>query len=404
MTIGASTMKICISVNFLQELTGSELLAIELANECVAAGCEVDILAYKLDVNFAQSQLNAAVKCFTDLDNYDFHTVDIFYFQHQMGSVILPFLLDILDDDDDYIWPYLIFSHISVNSGIETPGPYSEGLFSDEIWCNSAETRQNLITKYGPRFEVASVFYNAAPKSYEIGIALQNPESLTHLLAVSNHFTDDMIEALEILEARGVTVTRRGKQFGAARITADDISQTQAVLSIGKTVQYALRAERPIYCFDMHGGPGWLDADNFEEAAYHNFSGRCDPRTITASDIADELMTGFQSAAIFSKTIEKSMLRKYELEHLVSKVLETAKDSRIDKSRQTKIKALTKDDQKRGDVRLEADTAEMILRFSTNRTNLLKNSHNLRDHRDRLKLQVTRLGERVEKLKARLQI
>lgn len=404
MVKGPSAMKICISVNFLQELTGSELLAIELANECVAAGCDVDILAYKLDVDFARSQLNAAVKCFTDLDNYDFHTVDIFYFQHQMGSVILPFLLDILDEDDDYIWPYLIFSHISINAEIETPGLYTEELFYDEIWCNSEETRQNLITKYGPRFDVARVFYNAAPRCYETEIALQNAESLTHILAVSNHFSDEIVRALEILETKGVRVKRRGKQFDAARITADDISETQAVLTIGKTVQYALRAQRPIYCFDIYGGPGWLDANNFEKAGYHNFSGRCGPRMLTASDIADELMTGFQNAAVFSKEIEKSSLKKYELEHLVAEFLGTAKNSRIDESRQIQTKSLTQDDQTRGHVRLEADIAETILKFSTNRTNMLKNSQNLRDHRDRLKLQVIRLGERVEKLKARLQI
>ena len=395
-------MKICIAVNFLQELTGSEVLAIELANEFVNSGCTVNILAYKLNESFAAEHLDPRVNLHSDPETFDYIDIDIFYFQHQMGSILTPMLISVFEDSKIQKWPYLIFSHISVNAGIETPGPFSEHIFSDEIWCNSQETKTHLIESYGYRYTKATVFHNAAPLAYECADSISTDSDLTHILAVSNHFPDELLAAFKILEARGVDVSKRGKQFDPLRITPDELKKNQAVVTIGKTVQYAIRANQPVFCYDIHGGPGWLSADTFESASFHNFSGRSNSRTLTPLEIANELSTGFSAALEFSKSLDGEIVEKYKLERLVQKTLLNYEKREQTTAFSNKVGAFGKISEIKGQLKLESNLAEALLRYSTNRVNLLNHSNRLRDQRDRLKEQTGVLKSRIDHLKSLL--
>jgi len=411
-------MKICIAVNFLQELTGSELLAIELANEFARTGHSVDVLAYSLDEAFAQSQLDSRVNYYSDLDVYDYCDVDLYYFQHQMGSVVVPILRDCFENGQIFIWPYLIFSHISLNFGFETPGPFTETLFADEMWCNSEETKQHLITNYGNKFMGADVFHNAAPIEYETVEAVRDTKKLKQILAVSNHFPEEIIQALEILESKGVEVLRRGKQFETKKITTDTLAANQAVLTIGKTAQYALRAGRAVYCYDIHGGPGWLDENNFEASAFHNFSGRSNPRQLEAEQIADELMKGYSSSIQFSKSLTASQLDRFKLELLVEKTIEKAEHRLKSVKRNSEFRKWALNPHVKGDLNQEYNISFSLMDYAINsesslnhieyleaqcadlmasQTKLNAQNARLKKQRDKLKAQIKRLTDKKKK-------
>ena len=395
-------MKICIAVNFLQELTGSEMLAIELANECIRAGHSVDILAHRLDKDFAKRQLDTRVNCYSDLDAYNYGDADIYYFQHQMGSVIIPSLIECLNEVPNFTWPYLVFSHFSINFGFETPGPFAEFLFADDIWCNSEETKAHLIENYGKKFKKARAFYNAAPFEYSTVAPVSSPKKLGNLLAVSNHFPKPVIQALEILESRGVKVVRRGKAFEQKKITPDDLERNEAVLTIGKTVQYALRAERAVYCYDIHGGPGWLNAENFEASSFHNFSGRNHPRSLEAVEIADDLIDGYAASIKFSKTLTGAQLEKFRLEAWVEKMLSRAETRLKSLKRNERVERHMQNPQLRGNLKQEYEVAMSLMLYARSNQIMRRNLDQFGIQTARLKTQRDTMKTRVNQLNARL--
>lgn len=63
-----------------------------------------------------------------------------------------------------------------------------------------------------------------------------------------------------------------------------------AVLTIGKTVQYSLSMGIPCYIYDHFGGEGWLTPETFDREAFYNFSGRSTKRFVGGDLITDELL------------------------------------------------------------------------------------------------------------------
>ena len=68
------------------------------------------------------------------------------------------------------------------------------------------------------------------------------------------------------------------------------------VVSIGKTVPYALAQRVPVYYNDHFGGPGYLDAHNFERARHGNFCGRAFWRTLNAAELYADIKAGHAAA------------------------------------------------------------------------------------------------------------
>ena len=66
-------------------------------------------------------------------------------------------------------------------------------------------------------------------------------------------------------------------------MTPEVLAPYDAVVTIGKTVQYALSMGIPAYVYDHFGGVGWLDEDSLEPELHWAFSGQ-------RTDRGDELL------------------------------------------------------------------------------------------------------------------
>lgn len=113
-----------------------------------------------------------------------------------------------------------------------------------------------------------------------------------------------------------------GINYDFRRIEPKDLRNCDAVITIGKTVQYALAMKRPVYCYDRFGGPGWLDHRNVELAAHYNFSGRCCSRRIAADEIVSEIVQGYSSARMDTDRLFSILGEDYLLNQKLDKVLE----------------------------------------------------------------------------------
>ncbi|PJG86508.1 hypothetical protein CVP05_01505 [Conservatibacter flavescens] len=111
--------------------------------------------------------------------------------------------------------------------------------------------------------------------------------------------------------------TTKQQQVNPALIASYDV-----IISIGKTVQYALLGHKPVYCYDHFGGCGYLNADNFDKAKWHNFSGRGFDKK-TAEQIASELVDGFKSALQFAQDF--SDMSAFRLDEFIKTLLNNTK-------------------------------------------------------------------------------
>lgn len=165
-----------------------------------------------------------------------------------------------------------------------------------------------------------------------------------------------------MLERQRVQVRRIGARHLRERIRPAHLAAAEAVVTIGKTVQYALRAGRPVYCYGPHGGPGWLNRENYDAARIANFSGRSHPQKKTAEVIAAELMAGMADAAAFAHSLDPAA-EGFCLETLVDELLDEAAARLSDPAWRARRRALLARAETRRALALEANLCVAITNF-----------------------------------------
>ena len=298
--------KALILTHHLFELGGSELVAFEAANALANHAAEVTVHAPFFDAAFLKNAFREGVEFVEKAADISLPDFDLVYSHHQVLSGLIVAHFASLRGADRL--PYIVCNHLSGHEPFEFPGPFIEAQVADEIWCNSAETKRALA-RFGARFEEARIVPNPSPAGFTAEPA--PCVGLKRILSISNHLPNEVTEALEIISGHGVEVERIGRPSNARRVIPDDIKSADALISIGKSVQYALIAHRPVYCYDWFGGTGWLTADTFEAAADRNFSGRCSRSVRSAQQIAHEILTGFEDAWLFTAALNDADLQDY---------------------------------------------------------------------------------------------
>lgn len=294
----ARAPRVLLLTSHLRVWAGSELVIIELAEELLRRGCSVRLYSDIVDQAFIAPLLEKGATLATEVGDVALTDFDVVYCQHHM---LTAFTEQLLGRDRGRL-PFIIYGHLSPYDALEMPGPAIEPIHADLILCNSEETRARMRSLGLPDHRM-EVLPNPAPEGF---FALRpGGTALRRLLAVSNHFPKEVVGALDLLRQEGVEVTVLGRRFESRRVTPRDLEEHDAVVTIGKTVQYALASGRPAFVYDRFGGPGWLLPANLEACARHNFSGRCCATAKSADEIAREIRDGFGSARAFAEELRR---------------------------------------------------------------------------------------------------
>lgn len=344
-----------ICTNHLFMWAGSELVAIELAEELLRRGIDVALFATLVDRDFLKSVFGTRVAVHDRADAVDLAHYDLVFAQHHVFPLILNAALA---RGPIGAGPFLVWNHLSPSTPLEAPGPCVEVALADAILANSAETL-SMLAVYGRLFEAARLWPNPAPAEFSCPLA--EPAELG-FLAVSNHAVAQLDKAFDLLERQGHPLRRIGQPHLHERVRPSHLAQARGVITIGKTVQYALRAGRPVYCYGPHGGPGWLAQDNYAAARKANFSGRSHPQKKTAEEIAQELLAGMPAAAEFHRSLDPAA-EGFCLETLVDGLLNEAGARLCDRAWQSRRCALLASAEIRHAVALEANLANAIRAF-----------------------------------------
>ena len=149
-----------------------------------------------------------------------------------------------------------------------------------------------------------------------------SPE-LTKVAIVSNHVPKELRETRIALMDAGIDVVHHGIGGRVVRVTPELLASFSVIITIGKTVQYGLASQIPVYCYDKFGGPGYITTQNIDQSANYNFSGRCCRRQISGAQIASEIIDGYTYVSNMRIALQDIAKDRYHLESNMDTVLRT---------------------------------------------------------------------------------
>lgn len=309
-------MKVLLGTNHFELLAGSELVILEMAEYLLGLGHSVDIVANHLGGPMRGLATRAGAQVLVASEEINALEYDLLLSINHVGPI-----LSYVRSDSMVERSRIIFLHVDLNWKLSQPGLVHEPLLADEVWVHSLEAAKHF-SDAGIPAEKMAVFHNAAPARFWVNRGCDRTD-LNTVTIVSNHAPDEVRSAADQLRAKGVSVLHVGRGGDQRkRVGPKLLAQSDAVVTIGKTVQYCLASRVPVYVYDHFGGPGYLSEGNFEKAAWHNFSGRCTQRKLTAEALADEVVRGFADAAHFTANLPAPSLARFRLGPYLDKALE----------------------------------------------------------------------------------
>ena len=303
--------RILICSNHLEKLQGSELVTLELVEFMLELGWHVDVFTHLLGGNIQNEFESLPYQerlLVTDDDDYPFdHAYDIVWMQH---NVLSTYMIERLCKEG--VHTRFIFNHMSSFAAMEMPLDVElENRLAAAVLSVSHECTEMLIAKgiekskivlfdnpVPTKFTDTQVAYKAAPKN---------------VLCISNHLPPEVFEAQRQLEKQGIRCDIIGAAGKKLRVSPALIAGYDVVITIGKSVQYSLVAGIPVYVYDMYGGEGYLTESNFNQSAWHNFSGRATKEKREAEKICQELIDGFEQAQHYVLQHRSEFIRRWSL-------------------------------------------------------------------------------------------
>lgn len=304
----------------LHDYAGSEIVTLEIAEYFVSKGANVSIVTFSygepIDKEFkAIKGVNLYRYGSDEINEYlDKQNIDLMWVHHQ----IIPRQLVENPRDTKFI-----FHHMSPYIEVEQPFAWRiERSLADLVLVHSEATK-DIIEKEGLLSDIPEkikVLGNPAP-DYFLDKAFAKRTTLKKLLVISNHIQDEVELAISLLEGNGVRVDKFGAgQESYRRIRPSDINNYDAVLTIGKTVQYSLLAKVPVFLYDRFGGPGYLLKENFNKSRELNFSGK-GYGFMTPEAVSSALIGDYKKAAEFAAGLDENLINDLTLSKKLDKEL-----------------------------------------------------------------------------------
>lgn len=302
-------------------LNGSTTVSLELADFLQSSGNTVTIYTYTYGDPAKEFFENANLTVLTAADEPELHLSD--FDLVWVHSQVLPIsLIRELQGPFEGHLPSFVFLHMSPFDWIPDERPYIFDLerclasLSLYITPETHTAQRDYHTQEVPSL----LFRNPAP--VEFSKLEHSPRNTIHrILIVSNHIPAELQEAAELLRKDGIEVVSFGELSDEYRlVTATVLDDFDVVISIGKTVQYALAAGIPVFVYDHFGGKGYITEETFQEMADFNFAGRDSSRR-SAEDIARSVISGYQDAVKYQTEHRAHFIEEFSIDRVLPRTL-----------------------------------------------------------------------------------
>ncbi len=309
-----------IGTNHLRSYAGSEMVVLELTEHLLSRGWSVDVYTNELGSPMVDElvglphhgRLRLVEASPAERFDADY---DLVWMQH---GVLPPTFVERLEAG---VTAPIVWHHLSRFMDVEMPILADVESRTTAISSGMCGRVLEVLGEFGIADDRMLLVDNPAPDAFADHDRPARTQPLQRVLVVSNHAPDEVAEAIAALEARGIVVDRLGAQDGPVRVTPEVLAPFDAVITIGKTVQYALSMGIPAYVYDHFGGVGWLDEETLEPELHWAFSGQRTERRLTAHAIADELVGGFEAARAFAEQHRERHAERWRLSTRIDALL-----------------------------------------------------------------------------------
>ena len=181
------------------------------------------------------------------------------------------------------------------------------------------KTRDMFISNYSVPESKIMVLPNTAPDEF-FDYNFKRPTKLKNIAIVSNHPPKELRVAVKSLRRHGIrTIYYGGKN--SVNVTPKLLSNFDCVVSIGKTVQYALAMGIPVYNYDHFGGNGYITMANIDEEERANFSGRSTFTKKNSTQIFLEIKTEYDEVLRQQQYLKQIAAKRYLLSKRINNVM-----------------------------------------------------------------------------------
>jgi len=291
----------------LQNLEGSEIHCLELAEYFLEQGYKVEVAAFRtgqpMISRFRRIGINLMnFKNFNPENCYDLvwsHHRPVFYYLHLYLKIKSK---------------YFIHQMLSPFVELEYFPLFSDSKLDNRLvfFANSHETK--LIAQRQSGNADINVLHNSIPDAYFKFRSTDLAKiQIKHIGVISSHPPVELRTAMEIFEKNGICVTFYGKKDKVIEITPELLNKFDLIVTIGKTVQYCFACAIPVYNYDYHGG-GYISFSKLNELEFYNFSGRYPGLLKSPECIYNEIKSGFQDAIKDLPSLQKEASKRYRLD------------------------------------------------------------------------------------------
>ncbi|WP_286925030.1 MULTISPECIES: glycosyltransferase [Lysinibacillus] len=303
---------ILLTCHSLVDYAGAEINAISIAIQLEELGFDVEIAT--LQFGYPVKELIKNNKIIVKnilMEELEKKKYDIIWAHH------VP-ILNYLIFEKEVITDKVIFSSLSPFEPLEYPPIYVNELTL--CLANSMETFNQLKAE-GVNEKNIRLFPNYAPKSYFVKFRKEFKEKIKRICIVSNHVTAELQKLDDYLKQEQIELDIYGINNTPVEVTEELLLKYDAVITIGKTVQYCLALRIPVFCYDVHGGPGWINEENYEKAKYYNFSGRGFSQKFNTEDIKNKILGGYSNTLKSVDLLYQKAIDEFSLENNIKVLL-----------------------------------------------------------------------------------
>lgn len=274
--------KVLITNFAIRDFTGSEIDSLDIANYFLEQGYKVDIFTLNFNEPL-KSKVSKEISVYT-YDNVDklCNHYDLIWAHH------FP-LLDYLLFNKEITATYINFVSLSSYDPLEFPPIYYEDLSNLCLLSNEAKmTYENKID-----LKNYSIFPNYIPNEF-LDVKPKEVKALNKICIISNHVPEELEKCAEILNNEGIKTDIYGMRHKFVKITPELIKEYDLVITIGKSVLYALYLKIPCLVYDHFGGDLFINKENIANSFDFNFSGRASRIKLSADEIHQYIKENFE--------------------------------------------------------------------------------------------------------------
>ena len=271
-----------VSCQNLIDYSGAEITVIDITKTLISLGYNVTICSFSISENFINIIKDLGCN-YKDISFFDSITetkiYDLAWLHHHTTAYSL-----ILNKKITF--NKIIYSSLSALEPLESA--LLTNVAVDLYLVNSEENYDYFLGHYPAYKGKVIVFENSCPEDYW-SKEYVSKIGLNRIAIISNHIPQELLSSAELL-SQSLKVDIYGIGHKQTLITRQILEQYDAIITIGKTVNYCLALGIPVYNYDHFGGDGWLNTKNFDSNRYFNFSGRGSRGRVTQDCIIKEIV------------------------------------------------------------------------------------------------------------------